>query len=59
MPPISFDRLREEERTDHIRNIVVMLRPHNSCAMLILHCGNADALAVCVKAKPFPARPGL
>ena len=59
MPPISFDRLREEERTDHIRNIVVMLRPHNSCAMLILHCGNADALTVCVKAKPFPARPGL
>ena len=59
MPPIIPDRLREEERTDLIQNIVVMLRPHNSCAMLILHCSNADSLGVCVKAKPFPARPGL
>ena len=59
MPPFSLDRFREEKRTDHIQNIVVMLRPHNSCAMLILHCSNADSPRICVKAKPFPARPDL
>jgi len=51
MPPFSFDRFREEERTDHILNIVVMLRPHNSCAMTILHCSNARPIGI-------PARKG-
>jgi len=46
MPPINFDRFREEERTDHTLNIVAMLRPHNSCAMTILHCSNARPIGV-------------
>ena len=44
MPPFSLDRLKEEERTNHIRSIVVMLRPHNSRAMTFLHCSNARSL---------------
>jgi len=59
MPPLSLDRFREEERTDHIEEIVVMLRPHNSRAMTILHCSNADPLGLCAKVRSFPARPGL
>ena len=51
MPPFSLDRLREEEGTDHIRNIVVMLRPHNSRAMIFLHCSNARPIEI-------PARKG-
>lgn len=51
MPPIIPDRLREEERTDHIRNIVVMLRPHNRQAMILLHCSNARPIGI-------PARKG-
>ena len=59
MPPITFDRFREEERTDHIRNIVIMLRPHNRQAMLILHCSNADPFGLCAKMRSLPTRPGL
>ena len=59
MPPFSLDRLREDERTDHTLNLVIILRPHNSCAMTILHCSNADPLGLFVKAKPFPTRPSL
>lgn len=51
MPPIIPDRFREEERTDHIRNIVVMLRPHNNRAMIFLHCSNARPIGI-------PARKG-
>lgn len=51
MPPINFDRFREEERTDHVRNIVLMLRPHNGRAMFILHCNNARPIGI-------PARKG-
>lgn len=51
MPPFSFDRFREEERTDHTLNIVVMLRPHNSCTMTILHCSNADPPDLCAKVR--------
>jgi hypothetical protein len=59
MPPLSLDRLGEEERTDHIRRIVIMLRPHNGWAMMFLHCSNADPLGLCAKVRSFPARPGL
>ena len=59
MPPFSFDRFREEERTDHTLNIVAMLRPHNSRAMTILHCSNADPPGLCVKVRSFPTRPSL
>ena len=59
MPPIIPDRFREEERTDHAFNIVAMLRPHNSCAMTILHCSNADPPGLCVKVRSFPTRPSL
>lgn len=46
MPPINFDWFREEERTDHIRNIVVMLRSHNGRAMIFLHCSNARPIGI-------------
>ena len=49
MPPFSLDRLREEERTDHIPNIVVMLRPHNSRAMIFLHCSNARPIGIAAR----------
>jgi hypothetical protein len=49
MPPIILDRFREEERTDHNFKIVAMLRPHNSCAMTILHCSNARPIGIPVR----------
>lgn len=53
MPPIIPDRLREEERTDHIDKIVAMLRPHNRQAMIFLHCSNARPFWIPARKEPF------